>query len=52
MAVIISSIIAIVNFEGLALDVVGEYLEETTSQDSLIQKLRQIVKNSSKHNEL
>jgi hypothetical protein len=52
MAVVMSSIIAIFNFEGLALDVVGEYLEETTSQDSLIQKLRQIVKNSSKHNEL
>lgn len=52
MTVIMSSIIAIFNFEGLALDVVGEYLEETTSQDSLIQKLRQVVKNSSKHNEL
>jgi hypothetical protein len=47
-----SSIIAIFNFEGLALDVVGVYVEETASQDSLIQKLRQVVKNSSKHNEL
>jgi hypothetical protein len=48
------SIVAILNFEGLALDVVGEYVDEidTTSQGSLVQKLRQIVKSSSKHNEL
>ncbi|KAL3808087.1 hypothetical protein ACHAXA_006849 [Cyclostephanos tholiformis] len=51
MVAIICSNVAILNFEGLALDVVGEYVEETTSQDSLVQKLRQVVKNSSSHNE-
>jgi hypothetical protein len=48
------SIAAILNFEGLALDVVGEYVDEIdrSSQGSLIQKLRQVVKSSSNHNEL
>jgi hypothetical protein len=52
MIAIMSSIIAIFNFEGLALDVAGVYAEDTTSQNILVQKLRQIVKESSNHNEL
>ena len=45
-----SCIIAIFNFEGLTLDVVGVHADDTTSQNSRVQALRQIVKKSLNHN--